>query len=69
MAEQESKPARHVACKYIRNKEMFYKPDPFEIDEFSSGIFWCAKTHDGIGPDGKAVDTMECSPRRQCFQD
>ncbi len=30
--------------------------------------FWCLKTQINLGPDGKLVDTYECSPARGCYK-
>lgn len=56
-------------CKYLRSKEMFYQTDDENLDEYSGGHFWCARTQDAIGPDGKAVAKTECSPPRSCYQE
>ena len=54
-------------CKHLRSKEMFYQNASEETDEFSSGVFWCLKTHEGFGPDGQTVGKSECCQGRSCF--
>lgn len=49
---------------------MYYQsaaPENDERDECSSGIFWCGKTQDSFGPDGKPVGKMECCAERPCY--
>jgi hypothetical protein len=48
---------------------MFYSDKPFEMDAYHSGIFWCEKTHDGLGPDGVFADIEECTVARACFEE
>lgn len=31
-------------------------------------LFWCHKTQQCLGPDGKAVDDYECNPARACYK-
>lgn len=56
-------------CRNLRSKEMFHDPNPLLEDDFSSGQYWCLKTQQLIGPDGKLVNRLECSPGRSCFCD
>ncbi len=63
------KTARRCLCKHLRAKEMYYSNSPGEIDQFHSGIFWCDRTHDALGPDGVYADNEECNPVRSCFQE
>ena len=30
-------------------------------------LFWCHKTQQCVGPDGKLVDDYECNETRKCF--
>ncbi len=55
-----------LPCRYIRSKEMFHSERGQEDDQFSSGIYWCGKTHEGFGPDGEAVGKTECCAGRSC---
>ncbi|HUQ90055.1 MAG TPA: hypothetical protein VM120_00155 [Bryobacteraceae bacterium] len=31
--------------------------------------FWCHRTQQIMGPDGKVVDDYECNPFRKCYQE
>jgi len=63
------KTTRQCYCQHLRSKEMFHSDKPFEMDAFHSGIFWCDKTQDGIGPDGVYADNEECNAARDCFEE
>jgi hypothetical protein len=54
-------------CRYLRCKEMYYEPRGNEEHEFSGGVYWCAKTQEAFGPDGRPADRQECSAERTCF--
>lgn len=55
-----------IPCRHLRCKEMFYQaPDD---DQFASGIYWCGRTQENTGPDGKSCDKCECGPGRACYQ-
>ena len=56
-----------TGCRHLRSKEMFYATAAQEEDEFSSGIYWCLKTHEGFGPDGEPVGRSACCEGRGCF--
>jgi len=56
-------------CKHIRSKEMYYESDPADGDQYSGGVYWCAKTHETFGPDGEPVERSECTPDRACFEE
>ena len=55
-------------CRHLRSKEMYYQSPGQPEDEFSSGIYWCVKTQENTGPDGKSCDKCECGPERACYQ-
>ena len=55
-----------IPCRHLRCKEMSYQA--LIDDEFSSGIFWCSRTQENMGPDGKSCDKCECGPERACYQ-
>ena len=57
-----------VPCRHIRSKETYYQPAGAPEDEFSSGIYWCVKTQECIGPDGQGCSKCECGPERACYQ-
>ena len=56
-----------IKCKYLRCKEMFHEDPGQPEDNFTSGDFWCSKTHEAFGPDGNAAEQTECKPARSCF--
>lgn len=58
-----------LPCRHLRSKEMFYQEPGQEEDEFSSHTYWCLKTHEGFGPDGKPVGKTECCAGRPCYVD
>lgn len=55
-------------CKFLCSKEMYHEDNPNYDDLYSSGLFWCSHTSDCIGPDGTAVDNMECVNGRTCYE-
>jgi hypothetical protein len=60
--------SRHaIPCRHLRCKEMSYQ-DPGEEDEFASGIYWCVRTQENMGPDGQSCSKCECGPERACYQ-
>jgi len=53
---------KNLPCKHLRSKEMFYDNGiPLE-DRSGSGIFWCAHTHNCLGPDGTVAARDQCGP-------
>ncbi len=62
-------PGNQFPCKHIRSKEMYYQADQTDGDQYSGGIYWCAKSHETFGPDGEPVDRSECTPSRACFEE
>lgn len=65
----EEKPGFVFPCKHIRSKEMYYDAPAGGDDEFSSGMYWCARTNETFGPDGQPVERQECKAGRSCFED
>ena len=63
-AESTAPPA---ACRHLRCKEMYYHGST--DDEFASGIFWCVRTQENMGPDGRPCDKCDCGPARACYQE
>jgi hypothetical protein len=55
-----------IPCRHLRCKEMYYQA-PTD-DEFASGIYWCGKTQENMGPDGQSCSKCECGPERACYQ-
>jgi hypothetical protein len=52
-------------CRHLRSKEMYYQGS--EDDDFSSGIYWCLRTYEPLGPDGQPVGKNDCCTGRSCF--
>ena len=55
-----------IPCRDLRSKEMYYQGAGHE-DEYASGVYWCAKTQEGFGPDGQPAGKMECCAGRSCY--
>jgi hypothetical protein len=57
-------------CDSIRNKDMFIDTewDP-TVQRGNDRLFWCVKTQNCLGPDGKLVDDYECNPARGCYKE
>jgi hypothetical protein len=67
METTELSPAISFPCQHLRSKEMYYQPPGQDEDEFSSGIYWCTKTQENFGPDGRPVGKIDCCARRSCY--
>jgi len=69
MATKNLGPAGQCMCKHLRSKEMFHEETPSHNGLYSSGLFWCVHTNEGIGDDGECCDAQECTPGRSCFEE
>ncbi len=60
---------REERCENLRWKGLFIDEysDP-SIQQGDERIFWCLKTQLNLGPDGKLVDSYECSAGRGCYK-
>ena len=67
MSNPESSTRLQVPCRHLRCKEMYHRPAGQEDDAFSSGLYWCTRTHENFGPDGQPVGKSECGADRACF--
>jgi len=67
MSESESATRFQIPCRHLRSKEMYHQPAAQEDDQFSSGLYWCTRTHENFGPDGQPVTRKECCGTRTCF--
>lgn len=56
-----------VPCRNLRSKEMYHQSPADEEDQFSSGQYWCTRTHENFGPDGEPVSKGQCCNGRGCF--
>lgn len=62
-------PRFQAPCAHLRNKEMYYQGFVEENEDYSSGVFWCTKTHEAFGPDGQPASKKECCAGRTCYID
>ena len=67
MSNSESPSNFQLPCRHLRSKEMYHQAAGQEDDQFSSGLYWCNKTHENFGPDTQAVGKTECCAGRACF--
>jgi hypothetical protein len=44
---------------------MFYGGE--DEDEFASGLYWCSRTQENLGPDGQPAEKKQCCAGRSCF--
>ena len=55
-------------CVNLRWKGMFVDvPHDPRIPRSNDRLFWCQKTQNCLGPDGKLVDDYECNEARGCY--
>ena len=56
-------------CTNLRWKGMFINAewDP-TVPHGNDRLFWCHKTQNCVGPDGRAVDEYECHDARNCYK-
>ncbi len=57
-------------CTALRCKSMAYRPDerPGMLHQEEAMGYWCSKTSEEIGPDGKQADHQDCQEGRSCFK-
>jgi hypothetical protein len=67
MNNSDSAPIFQPSCRHLRSKEMYYQALGQQEDDFSSGLYWCNRTHETFGPDGETVSKDQCCPGRPCF--
>ena len=56
-----------IPCRYLRSKEMYYQEPGTPDDACSSGIYWCTRTQENLGPDGAPCGKGECCASRACY--
>ena len=60
-----------ITCMHMRHKLMYVDERHTQrgmVDVYSdTRIFWCAKTHESLGPDQRPVAPDECSNGRACY--
>jgi hypothetical protein len=56
-------------CDNLRWKGLYINADwDDSIPHSGDRLFWCHKTQQCLGPDGKLVDDYECNPARNCYK-
>jgi hypothetical protein len=57
-------------CDFLRWKGMFIDSewDPKIVPHSGDRLFWCQKTQQCLGPDGKVADDYECNETRGCYK-
>jgi hypothetical protein len=57
-------------CDFLRWKGLFIEApwDTSILPHTSDRAFWCLKTQNCLGPDGKTVDDYECNETRNCYK-
>jgi len=55
-------------CDSLRWKGLYIETtwDP-NVQHGNDRAFWCHKTQQCLGPDGRVVDDYECNPFRGCY--
>ena len=60
-----------VACEHLRHKMMYCderQSTPGLVDDSSdTRVFFCIKTYDSLGADGKPVSPGDCAKTRGCY--
>lgn len=69
----EFKPVKlKVCCDHLRHKMMYV--DEREAvrglvdDSSDTRVYFCIRSQESLGPDGKSVGPTECSPDRPCYR-
>jgi hypothetical protein len=57
-------------CDNLRWKGLYIESvwDPAIVPHSGDRNFWCHKTQNCLGPDGKVVDDYECNEARPCYR-
>lgn len=63
-------PADDDRCDFLRWKGLFIDAewDP-SVPHSGDRNFWCHRTQNCLGPDGRAVDEYECNETRSCYRE
>jgi len=60
-----------VTCEHLRHKLMYCderQTTPGLVDDSSdTRVFFCIRTYDSLGPDGKPVSVGDCAKTRGCY--
>lgn len=56
-------------CDFLRWKGLYIDAewDP-SVPHSGDRLFWCHKTQNCVGPDGKVADDYECNETRSCYK-
>ncbi|MBK9169764.1 MAG: hypothetical protein IPM24_20205 [Bryobacterales bacterium] len=55
-------------CTRLAWKGLYIDADWDPTAPQSERTYWCQRTYNCLGPDGKLVDEYECNPARPCYQ-
>lgn len=56
-------------CDHLRWKGLYVEAEwDASIPHSGDRLFWCHRTQQCLGPDGKVVDDYECNPARNCYK-
>ncbi len=56
-------------CLQIRAKGFYvFTEEPEPHEDTQTGVFWCLKTMQQVGPDGNSVHRSCCDASRPCFE-
>ncbi|MCW5978775.1 MAG: hypothetical protein KIT09_11890 [Bryobacteraceae bacterium] len=56
-------------CEYLRWKGLYVDGEQnYYASQSGDRLFWCVKTQNCLGPDGRIADDYECSAGRACFR-
>jgi hypothetical protein len=56
-------------CTFLNWKGLHIDAEFDPSAQGSERIYWCHKTYNCLGPDGKGVDEYECNPARGCYKE
>jgi hypothetical protein len=62
---------QRTRCVWLRTKAMYLNlPDPGTPEtDASTACWWCLKSADPFGPDGRTVEPLSCGrPGRSCYE-
>ena len=55
-------------CDNLRWKGMFIDTEWDPSTQSGDRLFWCQKTQNCLGPDGRIVDDYDCNETRGCYK-
>ena len=54
-------------CEFLRWKGLYVNEGGASYS--GDRLFWCVKTQNCLGPDGKLVDDYDCNAARACYRE